>query len=248
MTDPEPDQFFVGRTANRLATDAGPVYRETPADPWAVDGLAEPFNTATAFLFVLIVVGWVVRLRGRYRRHPFTVATLPILMAGAVGGTLYHATRTRRLYFLLDVIPITLLGTAGAVYLSLWLGKAYGWARTLLWAAGLLGFYLFVNAVLFRSIRADNPNLTVNLSYASLALMLLVPLAAVMVRTRFRHAGWVAGGLASFAVAWFCRLVDNTPWGDLPMGTHWLWHIFGAVTTQAVYEYFYRLEGQGRPG
>lgn len=246
MDDPQPDHFFVAAAGTRLATDGGPVYRETPPDPTVSQGLAEPFNTATAFLFVLIVLGWVWRLRGRYRRFPFTVASLPILMAGAVGGTLYHATRTRRLYFLLDVIPISLLGGAGAVYLTVRLGLAYGLWRVLAAAVGLLGLYLFVNAVLFRAVRADNPNLTVNLSYASLALMILLPLGFTLAQTRFRHAGWVAGGLASFLIAWFCRLVDNTPWGDLSMGTHWLWHVFGAVTTQALYEYFYRLEGDAR--
>ena len=217
------------------------VYCERGGDPsfWA-----EPFNAVTAFLFVLIVAGWAWRLRGRWRSRPFTVASLPVLLAGAVGGTLYHATRTQRAYFLLDVIPISVLGAAGAVFLTVRLGFAYGMARVLAYAVGLVSFYMFVNAVLFRTIRADNPNLTVNLSYASLAVMLLLPLGAMLARTRFRHAGYVAGGLASFAVAWFCRLVDNTPWGDLPMGTHWLWHIFGAVTTQAVYEYFYRLEGE----
>ena len=248
MNDPQPDQFFVSAGGHRLVTDGGPVYRETPPDPSATAGLAEPFNAATAFLFVLIVVGWAWRLRGRYQRFPFTVASLPVLLAGAVGGTLYHAARTRRLYFLLDVIPISLLGTAGAVFLAVRLGFAYGMARVLAVTVGLVALYVFVNAVLFRVVRADNPNLTVNLSYASLALMLLLPLGFTLAQTRFRHAGWVAGGLASFLIAWFCRLVDNTPWGELPMGTHWLWHVFGAVTTQAVYEYFYRLEGEAPLG
>jgi hypothetical protein len=246
VNDPGPDPFFVSRQPVRLATDGGPVYRETPPDPQAATGMAEPFNTVTAFLFVLIVLGWVWRLRGRFGRFPFTTASLPVLLAGAVGGTLYHATRTQRLYFLLDVIPISLLGGAGAVYLTARLGLAYGRRRVLGWAVALVALYLFVNAVLFRTIRGNNPNLAVNLSYASLAVMILLPLGFTLVRTRFRHAGWVAGALASFAIAWFCRLVDNTPQGDLPMGTHWLWHIFGAVTTQWMYEYFYRLEGDRR--
>ena len=246
MNDPGPDQFFVSRPASRLSTDGGPVYRETPDNPLTVNGLAEPFNAVTAALFVLIVAGWAWRLRGRWRRFPFTTASLPVLLAGAVGGTLYHATRAERAYFLLDVIPISLLGGAGACYLTVRLGLAYGVWRVLLAAVGLLALYAFVNGLLFRTVRATNPNLTVNLSYASLAVMILLPLGATLVRTRFRHAGWVAGGLASFLIAWFCRLVDNTPWGDLPMGTHWLWHVFGAASTQAVYEYFYRLEGDAR--
>ena len=42
------------------------------------------------------------------------------------------------------------------------------------------------------------------------------------------------------------QATNDGPWRDLPMGTHWRWHVFGAVTTQALYEYFYRLEGDAR--
>ena len=30
----------------------------------------------------------------------------------------------------------------------------------------------------------------------------------------------------------------------LPMGTHWLWHTFGAISTALVVEYFYLVEGE----
>ncbi len=229
--------------------DSGPRYKETPADPYAPDAasIAEPWNTATAFLFVILVGYWVWRLRGRFREHVFLTACLPILFTGAVGGTLYHATRTSQLFFLLDVIPISILGLLAAVYLIVRLTVSVGVVRTGIPAIGLIIFYLFVNTVLFRLLYFPNPNLRVNLSYASLALLLLCPLLVVLVRTGFRHANWVWGALCSFSIAWFCRLVDNQPLGDLPMGTHWLWHIFGAVTTFAIMEYFYNLETEPIP-
>jgi hypothetical protein len=240
-TTPEPDHFFLGKVGDRLP-DGGPRYKETPPDPTAVP-IAEPFNAVTASFFVLIVLFWAWRLWGKFARYPFLTACMPILLAGGIGGTLYHAFRTRRAWFLMDVIPISLLGIAGAVYLTVRLGRALGAWRVLAVAVGLIAAYVFVNGVLFRTVlRAENPNLRVNLSYASLALVLIVPLAVVLIRTRFRHFGWVATALVSFAVAWFCRLVDGTPWGDLPMGTHWLWHTFGALTTLAITEYFYLLE------
>ena len=51
--------------------------------------------------------------------------------------------------------------------------------------------------------------------------------------------------LACFGIAFFCRLVDRTPYGDLPMGTHWLWHTFGAISTALIIEYFYKVESEG---
>jgi hypothetical protein len=252
--EPEgPDHFLVGDVARKAPlvdgdnrwTDGGPKYKETyPTDTIGIRPVAEPFNAVTAALFILIVFGWAWRLWGRYHKYPFITACMPILLAGGVGGTLYHATRSSVVWFLMDVIPISLLGAAGAIYLTVRLGRAMGLWKVLGVSVGLLAVYLFVNGILFQLIQFDNRNLRVNLSYATLAAILLVPLGATLVRTRFRYWAWVAGGLASFAIAWFCRLVDNTPGFDLPMGTHWLWHTFGAITTQLVTEYFYRIEGK----
>ena len=69
---------------------------------------------------------------------------------------------------------------------------------TLIGLTLLFGVYALVNGVLFQLAPTSIRNLRVNLSYASLALIILLPLVVVLVRTRFRHVGWVAGGLASF--------------------------------------------------
>lgn len=229
--------------------DWGPRYVETPPDPRAADApaVAEPWNAVTAAFFVVIVATWAWRLRGRYRDYPFLCACMPILLAGGIGGTLYHATRASPVYFLLDVVPISLLALAAAIYLLIKLGQGAGWGRVLVLSAGTLAFYLAVNLVLvfgFRSALERVPNLRVNLNYASLAILILTPMAVVLVRTRFRHGGWVVAGLVSFALAWFFRLVDREMGVYLPMGSHWLWHTFGAITTALVVEYFYLVEGE----
>ena len=56
------------------------------------------------------------------------------------------------------------------------------------------------------------------------------------------------GGIISFVIAWIFRLVDRDPdmVAHLPMGTHWLWHTFGAITTALMVEYFYLVEGEGK--
>jgi hypothetical protein len=102
-----------------------------------------------------------------------------------------------------------------------------------------------VNLFVIRTVPFTNPNMAVNLSYASLAVVLLLPVGVTLVVTRFRHAGWVAAAVACFGHAWFCRLVDNTGVVNLPMGTHWLWHTYGALTTVFITEYFYRVSGDG---
>src|SRR5262249_25635573 len=194
-------------------------------------------------LFIVIVLAWAWRLRGRYANYPFLVCCMPILLAGGIGGTLYHALRTSRVFFLMDVIPISALGLAGAVYLALRLSRRWAWAYML----GALLVYATVNGLVFRYVPRQNIQWAVNISYASLAALVLTPMAVVLVRTRFRHVGWVVAGVISFLIAWFCRLLDREAGEYLPMGSHWLWHTFGAITTALIVEYFYLVEGEKPP-
>jgi hypothetical protein len=243
--------------ANRVDTDRGPRYTETPRDPAAPDAPvpAEPWNTVTASFFIVLVLAWIVRLRGRFRQFPFMAACLPILAVGAVAGTLYHGTRTRNIYFVLDWVPISLLGLAAAIYLVVKLGRAKGMTsvRAMLLAMGVVVVYAILNRLVFTFIPLDPPTLRISASYGSMALLILVPLLGTLMITRFRHAWLVWAGLAGFGIAIACRMVD--PYSPLPMGTHWLWHTFGCFATALLFEYFYRLEkgeppsgnGQGRP-
>ncbi len=227
---------------NGRMPDGGPRYTETPADPFATGSptIAEPWNAATASLFIVLVGVWGWRLRGRAREYPFLCCCLPILLAGGIGGTLYHATRTSRLFFLLDVLPISLLWLAGAAFMALRYWGGRGW-----WfVPAVVVFYVAVNQLLFVAIGPTNVQLSVNLSYAALAVVVLTPIGLMLTRTRFRHGGWVVAGLVAFVIAWFFRLVDQRVGPALPMGSHWLWHTFGAIATAFLVEYFYRVEGE----
>lgn len=218
--------------------DHGPLYTETPAEVKAgqpfTGTVAEPWNTATAFLFVLIVVYWVIRLRGRLKHHPFLAVTLPLLLVGGIGGTLYHGQRNWVGFFLMDLLPIYLLGLIVSVYWWIRLGPRVHHLLAMIVVLGLLQ--------LLGMWQLPAP-WAIQLSYASLAMLMLIPLALVMIRTRARHWQWVATSLVSFGIAWFFRIADTWQPPLLPMGTHWLWHTFGALTTFALAEYVYLIEG-----
>jgi hypothetical protein len=219
------------------APDHGPLYTETPAELKAgqpFNGvIAEPWNAATAFLFVLIVVYWVARLRGKLRDYPFLAVTLPLLFVGGVGGTLYHGLRTWKGFFLMDVLPIYLLGLIVSLYWWIRLGPR---VRHLLAMVVVLGILQLLGMWQLPT------HWAINLSYAMLAMLIIVPLVLILIRTRFRHAGWVAASFVSFAIAWFCRIADTWQPPLLPMGTHWLWHTFGALTTFTLAEYVFLIE------
>jgi hypothetical protein len=215
--------------------DGGPIYVETPGDPYTNPSwVAEPWNTATAALFIIIPLAWLWHLRGKWARHPFVVCCLPILLTGGIGGTLFHGLRKYRAFFLMDVIPIYFLGVAVSVYL---------WIRLRPRFSHLLGLIAFVAVTQLVWAGSQLPiQWRINVSYASLALLVLIPILVVLVRTHFQHARWIYTALACFAIAWISRIADKERPPLLPMGTHWLWHTFGAITTASVIMYVYRIE------
>jgi len=236
----QPDSALV---SNARMLDYGPRYIETPPDPYSPDApiIAEPWNTVTAAFFIVIAIYWLWRLQGRYREFPFLCACLPILLAGGIGGTLFHATRVSRVYFLLDVIPIQVLGILGSLFMAY---RLWGRGAWLLFLPGVAVFSYGVNRLFLGMLPSISTQLSINISYASLALVVLAPIVIVLIRTRFRHGGWIVAGLVSFAIAWMFRLIDRDMGPYLPMGSHWLWHTFGAITTALVIQFFYKVEGE----
>jgi hypothetical protein len=238
----EPD---LGMVANVELHDRGPRYTETPPDPYAPDAplIAEPWNAVTASFFIVIAVVWLVRLRGRTNDFPFLFMCLPILLGGGIGGTLYHGLRTQQFYFWLDVIPIQILALAGAVFIAIKMWKRRGW----FYLAGAIVVYLGISSLLFTLVLPQSRTLAVNLNYAALAAMVVLPISVRLVTTRFRHAQWFGTGLLAFAIAWFFRRWDEFAGPYMPMGSHWLWHTFGAISTALVIEFFYKVEGENNP-
>jgi len=190
--------------------DHGPLYVETDFTRL----IREPCNAITAFLFVILSLVWLYRLRGQYRLHPFTTVCLPILLIGGIGGTLFHAFRRHPIFFYMDVIPILVLVLLGAGYL---------WELP------------------FALLRETHYAIVAH--YVTLATLILIPVAVTLVKTRFRHAQLIKLTIVCFGWAILFRFLDPLTAPILPgLGTHWLWHTLGAVTTALLAEYFFRLE------
>lgn len=206
--------------------DGGPVYAETNL----AQVIAEPWNAASALVFVGVALYWLFRLRGQYREYPFISLCLPVLTLGGIGGTLYHGLRSSAVYMYLDIGPIFALSFAAGLYLWSLVWKRW-WYFVAAIPLFLIGRYLG---------EAYLPAHTViNTSYAVLAVFLLAPILLVLRETDWKNSRWVFGALLSFALALFFRLIDLQ--APLPMGTHWLWHVLGAVSSTTLITYLYRL-------
>lgn len=200
--------------------DQGPIYTETILGRFPV----EPWNTYSnlIFLFSFLYFAWKTKLD--WKKYPLLTIALPILLIGFVGGTVYHATRSDRIWLMMDYIPIFLLCL---------LATYYFWRRlTGNVFLGILGVVLPFGIIrllwLFPTLSLM-PRIA--FGYSLLACSLLLP--AVLCSYK---EGWLAARLlilagSSFLIAIVCRSIDTTWGASLPMGTHFLWHLFGGLAS-----------------
>jgi len=213
-----------------MPNDRGPIYLETLMGRFPV----EPWNTYSNLLFLALIVFWFFRVRRNVRNHRFIAYSLPVFVLGWVGGTVYHATRSHNVWLFLDFGPIALLAFAAAVFF--WRRQGVWWLVAPFLVAGPPALVGAAASVLDFS-RTAGPWL----GFSTLALTILIPVMVGLARTRWQDVSLVAGALVGFAVAVGFRSIDlSVPIAFLPMGTHWLWHSFGAAATHLLMLYIYR--------
>lgn len=217
--------------------DHGPRYAETrpgrfPVEPWA---------TFTNLIFLFIIVYWAVRIRRSRVRHGMLCAALPVLGVGWFGGTVYHATRSHDLWLVMDWMPIMILTLMAAFWL--WRGVT---GRAVFAALAIaLSMFLTMLAHLLPGLKHGQH---ITLGYTMLALAILVP-ACIHCALRWRAGWWrTAVALLAFVVAIAARGLDSGLGARLlPMGSHFLWHIFGGLSAFWLISYIFgAAEAAGR--
>lgn len=210
------------------------MYTETNLDHF----IKEPFNMVSAGLFLFVVVYWVIKIAPHFKRYWLPTVSAPILLVGAIGGMLYHGFRSSSLWYWMDFGPILILVFLAAVYF---------WTQVLekkWYVAVIILPFVLVRITIMQWIYNDleERHLATTLDYTVLGLGLLIPLLMNLISTRARHIGWFLGALVSFVLAITFRTVDAWQPPLLPMGTHFLWHVFGALVAHAMFGYAYNYE------
>ncbi|MFL9843357.1 hypothetical protein [Flavobacterium rhizosphaerae] len=207
--------------------DGGILYAETNLEHF----FPEPLNMITSFLFLGVALYWTFKLWGKGKEHTFLSVALVLLYVGGIGGTIYHGLRRWNIFIMMDWLPIMLLCVAAGVYFIWRLTRWY-------YAVVLVLFYacfMFIGRTYIAN--ATNVHLFININYAVLAAIVLVPVVAYLIKTRFKNGMWVGFALLAFIFALTFRVSDM--WGWLQWGTHFLWHTFGAVAAFCMFEYLY---------
>lgn len=211
--------------------DSGPLYAETLAYT-GPSPIIEPWNLASNLLFLGLVIFW---WRKRRENHlpSFLRWGLALLFTGWVGGSLYHGLRNSEVWYWMDFLPI---------YALTFLISSWFWHRIWHWSLSLLVFIPLFTPSLVQLIYQNPSPLLTTLGYAGLMLALIAPIAIDAQVHRFIHFIWILLLLVAFGTALFFRQFDIELSRWLPQGTHFLWHVFGALSVHLLMIYISKLE------
>ena len=227
---------------NPMIKDNGPMYHEFIADAF----IKEPWNAYSSLFFLIPVIFWIWRLRGQYRENWVIVITLPFLLMNGIGSTLYHAFRDSNLYLMLDFMPAIILMIIVATYF--WtqiLGKWYWGFLIIISSYALAGVIMSLVVPVFG--RAAG-----NMGYLTIGVAFLLPAIIKLIRNNYYKWKLLLTSILLLAGSLLFRSIDYptpNPFPNLlPQGTHFLWHIFSALSVFSLGYYIYfqnqKLESQ----
>lgn len=213
---------------NQRLQDGGPVYRETDLDHLIV----EPWNALSSLFIVMPAVYWLFRIGKDYRNFKFMLYAIPLMILGGTGSTLFHAFRVSRFFLFMDFLPTAILTFSLTVYF--WIKVFKRW-----WYV----FFIIIPSVLFRFLLFRYADLSefmaINVSYTLTGILVGLPILFLLVRTGYYRLKYVFLTVGLFILAILFREWDSRDIAFLPMGTHFLWHVFTGVGAWYLLAYLY---------
>jgi hemolysin III len=213
---------------NQRLPDGGPVYAETNLDQFIV----EPWNAFSSLLIIIPAMYWLYRITGSLSHYRFLLYAIILVILGGLGSGLFHAFRVSPVFLVMDIAPSALLTLSISIYL--WLKIFRKWWYVL---------FVIIPAFLVRGLFWGNlpQHIAINVSYFTTGVIVALPLLIILIKTKFRYTITVAGAIIPFMLALLFRQLDANNISFLPMGTHFLWHLFSAVGAYFVLKYLYNL-------
>lgn len=220
---------IIGEDDFGLLPDGAGYYAETNPDLY----IMEPYNAVSSLAFLIPVVYFMIKLRGRYKDFAFLTYCMPLLFLGGIGSTIFHAFRTSSLFLLLDVLPIALLTLSVSVYFWVKVLKQK-WLVFIMIPAFVIMRYLVFNHY--------QTTMAINFSYLITGVMIFIPGIIFLHKTKYQFAGKLIWAVLLFILALLFRRFDFEGLVILSMGTHWLWHISCAAGAFLLGDYLYHLK------
>lgn len=213
---------------NQRLPDGGPVYAETDLNQFIV----EPWNAFSSLAILIPAFYWLWRIRGSFSHYRFMLYAIPLVVLGGLGSALFHGFRVSPVFLVMDILPSALLTLSISIYL--WIKVLKRW-----WYV----FFIIIPAFLVRGLFWGNlpQHVAINVSYFTTGVIVALPLLIILYKTKFRNIGTVLGAIIPFVLALGFRQLDASDVPFLPMGTHFLWHVFSAIGAYFMLKYLYIL-------
>jgi len=212
--------------------DGGPVYTETTLEHLNLL-VVEPWNAYSSLFFLLPPLYWGLKLRGKYKDYPFITFCLPFMVLGGLGSTLFHAFRASRWLLIMDFMPIVVITIGLTVYF---------WAKALgKWSYAIMALIIMFTISMPVWAFVKGP-LRINISYFIRGTFMFLPMVLILRKTQFANAKLLVASILLFIAALACRQFDylDEVAAVMPMGIHWMWHIFTVIGAFTLAEYVYR--------
>lgn len=208
--------------------DGGPLYAETDLTRIIV----EPWNSISSLSFLLPAFYCLILIKGKFSAHRLLTVSIILLILGGLGSTLYHAFRSSKYLLALDVFPIQILSFIIIIFF---------WSRIFTkihHTAFLIMTFMVVKLILVKYHMFPN---STNVSYFLNGVMIFLPLVLYLRKTGFKNATIIISSMFFFIISLLCRQLDLYSRDLMPMGTHWLWHLFSAAGAALLGLYLFRI-------
>ncbi|MBC8485441.1 MAG: ceramidase domain-containing protein [Bacteroidetes bacterium] len=211
---------------NQRLPDNGPVYTETNTDNLIV----EPWNAVSSLLIIIPAIYWMLRIRKDFGNFKFLFYCIFLMFICGTGSTLYHALRASKFFLYMDILPAATITLSISIYFWIKVFKKWWYVLFVIIPS------LFTRSLFFRYLPQHT---AINVSYAISGIITALPLVIILFKTGFYKVNYVIITIVLFILALIFREIDATQISFLPMGTHFLWHVFSGFGAYYILAYLY---------
>jgi hypothetical protein len=205
--------------------DFGPVYKESNFS----NIIVEPWAVISNLGFLVIALYWFFKIRYD-KKNSFLLFLLPFLLIGFIGGTMFHATRSNQIWLFMDFLPIIFIFISIMIYF--WNKSGLKWWQILM----IIMIPFFIMPILnLVGVSRGGPSM----GYSMMGIFLILPIFYYIFKINKKHWQLAVLAFISALIAIFFRSIDLLV--PFSMGTHFLWHLFGAFGTHLMFLYIYRI-------
>ena len=191
---------------------------------------SEPVNAVTNAAF--LIAAFIMWRRTGAAALPITRALIAVLAIIGIGSYLFH-THGQVWAAIADTTPIVVY-----VLIYIFAANRHYWGLSLWPALGLTALffpYAAATVPLFQIV----PGLGSSAGYAPVPLLIFI--YALLLRHRLPEvARGLAIGAATLCLSIFFRSLDLPICGQIPLGTHFMWHILNAIMLGWMIEVLHR--------